>query len=82
MYTAEDIEDKLNLDREKLIALALFCGCDYVPKGVPGVGYTTAVKYFKEVQDESMLKRSEKQPCIFFFSLLFDIIATFFESVP
>jgi flap endonuclease GEN len=31
-----DIEEKLDLDREKMVALALLVGCDYVPKGVPG----------------------------------------------
>ena len=42
-----DIEDKLSLDREKLVAMALLLGCDYVPKGVPGVGMDKAVKLMR-----------------------------------
>ncbi|VDI60768.1 flap endonuclease GEN [Mytilus galloprovincialis] len=34
IYSICDIEQKLDLNREKMVALALLVGCDYVPKGV------------------------------------------------
>ncbi|XP_078693803.1 uncharacterized protein LOC144923303 [Branchiostoma floridae x Branchiostoma belcheri] len=43
-YKMTDIEEKLLLDRNKLVGLALLLGCDYCPKGVPGVGKELAVK--------------------------------------
>ena len=43
-----DIESKLQLHRNHLISLALLIGCDYCPKGVPGIGKTQAVKFCSE----------------------------------
>lgn len=55
-----DIEEKLDLDREKMVALALLVGCDYVPKGVPGVGIDKASKLLTSYKDISPLQRLEK----------------------
>ena len=44
-----EIQRELGLDRDALVALGLFLGCDYAPKGVPGVGYSTALKYIAQL---------------------------------
>ena len=52
-----DIESQLGINRESLVALALLLGCDYCPKGVPGVGRETATKFVQYMEGESILKR-------------------------
>jgi len=39
-----DIETRLNIDRDRAIFLALILGCDFGPKGLPGVGKERAMK--------------------------------------
>ncbi|XP_072182130.1 uncharacterized protein [Diadema setosum] len=57
-YSMDDIETKLNLNRRRLVALALFLGCDYLPKGVPGVGKELAMKFFMSLpRTEDILVR-------------------------
>ena len=56
-YNICDIEDKIGLDREKMVALALLVGCDYVPKGVPGVGIEKASKLLINYKGVSPLQR-------------------------
>ncbi|KAK2586205.1 hypothetical protein KPH14_001467 [Odynerus spinipes] len=55
-YRIEKIEDALNLGRNKMIALALLCGCDY-NDGVNGVGKEAALKFFKTISDSYVLER-------------------------
>ncbi|OAD54035.1 Flap endonuclease GEN [Eufriesea mexicana] len=55
-YTIEKIEKILELGRNKMIALALLCGCDY-NDGLSGVGKEAAMKLFKIVKDEDILER-------------------------
>ncbi|XP_031842056.1 XPG-like endonuclease isoform X2 [Nomia melanderi] len=55
-YSLEKIERLLNLGRNKMIALALLCGCDY-SDGLSGVGKEAALKLFKIVEDEDILER-------------------------
>lgn len=55
-YRMPDIEEKLGLDREKLVALALLCGCDYFP-GVAGVGKETGRKLLEKFGDDNCLDR-------------------------
>lgn len=50
-YSSDIIERKLNIDREKLIALALILGCDYGPKGLPGVGKERALPFVQNWND-------------------------------
>ncbi|XP_076115859.1 uncharacterized protein LOC143083485 isoform X2 [Mytilus galloprovincialis] len=57
IYRVHDIEQKLDLNREKMVALALLVGCDYVPKGVPGVGIEKASKLLAGYNDVSPLRR-------------------------
>ena len=55
-YKLEKIEKLLELGRNKMIALALLCGCDY-NDGLNGVGKEAALKLFKIVNDEDVLER-------------------------
>ena len=43
-----DIE-QLGLNQDSLIALALLLGCDYVPKGIPGVGKEIAMRFMRSL---------------------------------
>ncbi len=52
-----EIESQLGINRESLVALALMLGCDYCPKGVPGVGRETAIKFVQYMEGESILQR-------------------------
>lgn len=62
VYSIEKIERTLNIGRNKMIALALLCGCDY-DEGVNGVGKEAALKFFKTVEEEDVLQRFECIVC-------------------
>uniref|UniRef100_V5HPS1 Putative flap endonuclease gen protein 1 n=1 Tax=Ixodes ricinus TaxID=34613 RepID=V5HPS1_IXORI len=51
-----DIESKLGLNREKLIALAVLSGCDY-SSGLPSVGKETALKFLHSLQHVDVIER-------------------------
>ena len=54
----DDIKEQLHLDRERLVALAVLLGCDYLPKGVPSVGRDLAMKFFSSLPAaDSVLER-------------------------
>lgn len=55
-YKISDIESKLSLDREKLVALAVLAGCDYFA-GVRSVGKETAVKLLNKFRGTGSLER-------------------------
>ncbi|XP_026667183.1 flap endonuclease GEN isoform X2 [Ceratina calcarata] len=55
-YSLEKIERVLGLGRNKMIALALLCGCDY-DEGLNGIGKEAAMKFFKLVEDKNVLER-------------------------
>ena len=57
-YRIDDIIDRLSLNRERLVGLAIMLGCDYLPKGVAGVGREQVMKLVATLDDkESLLKR-------------------------
>ncbi|XP_063170889.1 flap endonuclease GEN homolog 1 [Candoia aspera] len=58
-YLISAIEEKLSCSRESLIGLAILLGCDYLPKGVPGVGKEQALKLIKALKGQSLLQRFE-----------------------
>ncbi|NXS57433.1 GEN endonuclease, partial [Brachypteracias leptosomus] len=64
-YTMSSIKEKLGCDRESLIGLAVLLGCDYLPKGVPGVGKEQALKLIATLQGQNLLQRFEqwKEQC-------------------
>ena len=57
MYRMDDVEQVLGLSREKLVAMALLLGCDYMPQGVPGVGRDLAGKLMRALAGVDVLKR-------------------------
>ncbi|NXO15636.1 GEN endonuclease, partial [Oriolus oriolus] len=59
-YTMSSIEEKLGCDRESLIGLAVLLGCDYLPKGVPGVGKEQALKLIETLRGQNLLQRFEQ----------------------
>ncbi|KAM6081283.1 flap endonuclease GEN homolog 1 isoform 2-T2 [Chlamydotis macqueenii] len=54
------IKEKLGCDRESLIGLAVLLGCDYLPKGVPGVGKEQALKLIETLRGQNLLQRFEQ----------------------
>ncbi|NWT90954.1 GEN endonuclease, partial [Lanius ludovicianus] len=59
-YTMSSIREKLGCDRESLIGLAVLLGCDYLPKGVPGVGKEQALKLIETLRGQNLLQRFEQ----------------------
>ncbi|XP_075270992.1 flap endonuclease GEN homolog 1 isoform X2 [Opisthocomus hoazin] len=59
-YTVSSIKEKLGCDRESLIGLAVLLGCDYLPKGIPGVGKEQALKLIETLQGQNLLQRFEQ----------------------
>ncbi|XP_029893531.1 flap endonuclease GEN homolog 1 isoform X1 [Aquila chrysaetos chrysaetos] len=59
-YTMSCIKEKLGCDRESLIGLAVLLGCDYLPKGVPGVGKEQALKLIETLRGQNLLQRFEQ----------------------
>ncbi|XP_011505629.1 PREDICTED: flap endonuclease GEN [Ceratosolen solmsi marchali] len=58
-YSMEKIEQVFNLGRNKMIALALLCGCDY-DDGLHGVGKEAALKLLKMYKDDEILDRMKQ----------------------
>ncbi|XP_042301504.1 flap endonuclease GEN homolog 1 [Sceloporus undulatus] len=58
-YSISAIEKKLGFSRESLIGLAILLGCDYLPKGVPGVGKEQALRLISTLGEQSLLQRFE-----------------------
>ncbi|XP_046517533.1 flap endonuclease GEN homolog 1 [Equus quagga] len=56
-YTMSSIKSKLGLDRDAMVGLAILLGCDYLPKGVPGVGKEQALKLIQILKGQSLLER-------------------------
>ncbi|NXT44259.1 GEN endonuclease, partial [Pelecanoides urinatrix] len=59
-YTMSSIKEKLGCDRESLIGLAVLLGCDYLPKGIPGVGKEQALKLLETLRGQNLLQRFEQ----------------------
>ena len=55
-YTAYKVESELGLTRRDLVSLALLVGCDYCPKGVPGVGRAAALKFIANCKPQDSLE--------------------------
>ncbi|NXG16583.1 GEN endonuclease, partial [Grallaria varia] len=59
-YTMCSIKEKLGCDRESLVGLAVLLGCDYLPKGVPGVGKEQALKLIETLRGQNLLQRFDQ----------------------
>ncbi|XP_055382560.1 flap endonuclease GEN [Condylostylus longicornis] len=56
IYDMEIICSKIDFGQEKVIAMALFCGCDYTD-GINGVGKYSVLKLFKKYPNREVLDR-------------------------
>ena len=58
-YCLDEMKERLGLNRNKLVVLGLLLGCDYLPKGVPGVGKEKACELMQQLGDKDALQRFE-----------------------
>jgi len=67
VYKLADIEEKLSLNREKLVAMSLMCGCDYDQAGVQGIGKEIAYQYLATFSGDVLhrLRNFRNDPVIF-----------------
>ncbi|XP_078503883.1 flap endonuclease GEN homolog 1 [Lissotriton helveticus] len=56
-YTMASIKERLGLDRDALVGIAILLGCDYLPKGIPGVGKDHVLKLIRMLNGQSILQR-------------------------
>ncbi|XP_068198733.1 flap endonuclease GEN homolog 1 [Antennarius striatus] len=56
-YQASRVRTELQLSRDNLVGLAILLGCDYIPKGVPGVGREQALRLIQMLNGETLLQR-------------------------
>ncbi|KAG8429880.1 hypothetical protein GDO86_018969 [Hymenochirus boettgeri] len=56
-YEAPSIKAHVGLDREDMVGLAILLGCDYLPKGIPGVRKIQAIKLIESLNGETLLQR-------------------------
>lgn len=47
----------VDFGRNKMVAMALLCGCDYCPNGVDGVGRDAVLKLFQMYSDAEIMAR-------------------------
>ncbi|XP_049445926.1 flap endonuclease GEN homolog 1 [Epinephelus fuscoguttatus] len=56
-YKTSRVQTELHLTRENLVGLAIFLGCDYIPKGIPGVGKEQALRLIQMLKGQTLLQR-------------------------
>ncbi|XP_072218827.1 flap endonuclease GEN homolog 1 [Leuresthes tenuis] len=56
-YLTSRVQTELRLSRENLVGLAILLGCDYIPKGIPGVGREQALRFIQTLKGQSLLQR-------------------------
>ncbi|XP_047244918.1 flap endonuclease GEN homolog 1 [Girardinichthys multiradiatus] len=56
-YQTSRVQTELHLSRENLVGLAVLLGCDYIPKGIPGVGREQALRLIQTLRGQSLLQR-------------------------
>lgn len=57
IYSLDEAESRLSIGREKLIALALLCGCDYKQGGVAGIGRESVLRFLSTHKNVEVLPR-------------------------
>ncbi|KAG8011339.1 Flap endonuclease GEN-like protein 1 [Nibea albiflora] len=56
-YRTSRVQTELQLSRENLVGLAILLGCDYIPKGIPGVGREQALRLIQTLKGQTLLQR-------------------------
>ncbi|XP_037811751.1 flap endonuclease GEN [Lucilia sericata] len=57
IYDMRNICSKMDFGQNKVIVMALLCGCDYCPDGIGGVGRDGVLKLFNKYKNDEILKR-------------------------
>lgn len=57
IYDLDFVEKSVDFGRNKIIVMALLCGCDYCPEGVGGVGRDAVSKLFSMYSETDILER-------------------------
>lgn len=57
VYDMDIVEKTMDFGRNKMIVMALLCGCDYCPEGVGGVGKDAVQKLFAMCSEGEILDR-------------------------
>lgn len=57
IYDLDIVEKTMDFGRNKIIVMALLCGCDYCPEGVGGVGRDAVQKLFTMYSESNILER-------------------------
>lgn len=57
IYDLDFVQKSVDFGRNKIIVMALLCGCDYCPEGVGGVGRDAVHKLFGIYSDQEILER-------------------------
>lgn len=57
IYDLDFVQKSIDFGRNKIVVMALLCGCDYCPEGVGGVGRDAVQKLFGVYQDKDILER-------------------------
>ena len=57
VYDMNRIKKSMDIGRNKMVTLALLCGCDYCPDGVEGIGRDSALKLFDLYADNEILDK-------------------------
>ncbi|KAJ3607029.1 hypothetical protein NHX12_026544 [Muraenolepis orangiensis] len=67
-YRTSRVQSELCLSRENLVGFAILLGCDYIPKGIPGVCKEHALKLVRTLDGQSLLQRflqwQAEGPCL------------------
>lgn len=57
IYDLDVVEKSVDFGRNKIIVMALLCGCDYCPEGVGGVGKDAVQKLFSIYTENEILDK-------------------------
>lgn len=57
IYDLDFVQKSVDFGRNKIIVMALLCGCDYCPEGVGGVGRDAVHKLFNIYSEKEILDR-------------------------
>lgn len=57
VYDLNIVQKSVDFGRNKIIVMALLCGCDYCPEGVGGVGRDAVQKLFSIYSEKDILYR-------------------------
>uniref|UniRef100_A0A1I8PG70 Flap endonuclease GEN n=1 Tax=Stomoxys calcitrans TaxID=35570 RepID=A0A1I8PG70_STOCA len=57
IYDMKQICSRMDFGQNKVIVMALLCGCDYCPDGVGGIGRDSVIKLFNKYKNDEILDK-------------------------